>query len=201
MGKDKKDNQKEKRKLSISRRDFLVTGGVVIASGALSSYACSKEPEKAAKTVDQGTRSKEMVESNYGDYAKYVVIEPQPSKLPPLPEGSVTNMAYLDGEVIEGAWNVICAWFWPRKEPMVVIPEPHYHDENEVIAFFGTNSEDPFDLCAVVELWMEDQKLTLTKSCLVYVPAKMKHSPLTLVKIDRPIFHFSSVTESKWIRK
>ncbi len=201
MGKDKKDTQKGKRRLSVSRRDFLVTGGAVIASGALSSYACSKETEKAAKTVDQGKGSKEMVESNYGDYAKYVVIKSQPGKLPPLPEGSVTNMAYLDGEVIEGAWNVICAWFWPRKEPMVVIPEPHYHDKNEVIAFFGTNFEDPFDLGAVVELQMENQKLTLTKSCLVYVPAKMEHSPLTLVRVDRPIFHFSSVTESEWIRK
>ena len=51
MGKDKKDTQKkEKRKLSVSRRDFLVTGGAVIASGALSSYGFAKGTEKAIKT-------------------------------------------------------------------------------------------------------------------------------------------------------
>jgi hypothetical protein len=142
-----------------------------------------------------------MAEANYGKYSKYVVTKSQPQKLPTLPKGSVTDMAYLDDEVVKGAWNVICAWFWPRKEPLVVIPEPHFHDQHEVVAFFGSNPEDPFDLCAEVELWMEDQKLTLTKSCMVYIPAKMKHSPLKLIRIDRPIFHFSSVTEAAWVRK
>jgi hypothetical protein len=142
-----------------------------------------------------------MIEPQYGKYAKYVVVNSQPAKLPALPQGSVTDMAYVDGEVVPGAWNVICAWFWPRTEPLLVIPEAHYHDNGEVICFFGSNPQDPFDLCGIVELWMEDTKLTLTKSCAVFVPAKMKHSPLKLIKIDRPIFHFSSVTESQWIRK
>src|SRR4030043_1350654 len=125
-----------------------------------------------------------MAESNYGKYAKYVVLGPKPNQLtPPLPKGSVTNMAYLDGEVIEGAWNVICAWFWPRTEPLTVIPEPHHHNQNEVICFFGSDPKDPFDLCGEVELWMEDQKMTLTKSCLVFAPAGMKHCPLKLIRI------------------
>lgn len=142
-----------------------------------------------------------MAEANYGKYAKYVVTEPQPQKLPPLPAGTVTNMAYLDNEVVKGAWNVICAWFWPRKEAITVIPDPHHHDQNEVVAFFGSDPKNPLDLCGEVEFWMEDQKLTLTKSGLVYIPAGMKHSPLKLIRVDRPIFHFSSVTEAEWVRK
>ena len=50
MAKDEKDNQKEKGKLSVSRRGFLATGGAMIAGGALSAYGVSAEgketPEK-----------------------------------------------------------------------------------------------------------------------------------------------------------
>jgi hypothetical protein len=143
-----------------------------------------------------------MVTSEYGAYSQYVLqgVHAEVS-LPPLPVGSVTNMAYLDGKVIPGAWNVICAWFWPRQEPLVVIPDPHHHDEHEVVCFYGSNPDDPFDLCGEVEFYMEGQKLTLTRSSLIYVPACMEHSPMILTRVDRPIFHFSSVTESSWERR
>ena len=118
-----------------------------------------------------------------------------------MPAGSVTNMCYLDDTVIPGSWNVITAWFWPRTEPLVVIPDAHYHEEREVVCFYGSDPDDPFDLCGEVEFWFEDQKILLTKSSLLYVPAGMKHSPLVLNRIDRPIFHFSSVTEAAWVRK
>jgi len=138
----------------------------------------------------------------YGEYDRFVLQTIRSdAPLPPMPAGSVTTMCYLDDAVVPGSWNVITAWFWPRTEPLVVIPEPHYHDEHEVVCFYGTNPDDPFDLCAEVEFYYEGQKILLTKSTLLYVPAGMKHSPLILNRIDRPVFHFSSVTESSWVRK
>ena len=143
-----------------------------------------------------------MDNAGYGKYSKYVVYGPKPNQpTPPLGPGAVTDMAYLDDEVIPGSWNVISAWFWPRSDEMVVIREPHVHDEHEVVCFFGSNPDDPFDLCGQVEFWMEDQRMVLDKSCLLYIPARMVHNPLKFLRIDRPIFHFSSVTESKWIPK
>lgn len=137
-----------------------------------------------------------MAESKY---MKYVLTEPKPNRpVPPLPPGTVTDLIYLDDEVIKGAFNVICAWFWPRKEPLPIIPEPHAHANNEVIAFFGSNPKDPHDLCGEVEIWLEDEKITLTKSCAVFVPNEMKHNPLKINRIDQPIFHFSILTESMW---
>lgn len=132
-------------------------------------------------------------------HMKYVLTEPKPNRpVPPLPPGTVTDLIYIDDEVIKGAFNVICAWFWPRKEPLTIIPEPHAHVNNEVIAFFGSNPKDPHDLCGEVEIWLEDERITLTKSCAIFVPNEMKHNPLKINRIDQPIFHFSVLTESMW---
>ena len=50
MAKNEKDKQKEKKKLSVSRRDFLVTGGAAIAGGALSAFTLSNGSEAGAAT-------------------------------------------------------------------------------------------------------------------------------------------------------
>jgi hypothetical protein len=143
-----------------------------------------------------------MNDAGFGKYAQYVIYGPKPDQpTPSLPPGSVTDMAYLDGEVVPGAWNVITAWFWPRTTELLVIPDAHVHDEHEVVCFFGTDPNDPFDLCGQVEFWMEDTRMVLRNSCLIYVPARMRHAPLRLLRIDRPVFHFSSVTEFTWVRR
>jgi len=43
-----------------------------------------------------------------------------------------------------------------------------------------------------MDLWLEDEKFTITKSCLIYVPRGMKHLPLTLKRIDYPIFFWTA---------
>ena len=104
--------------------------------------------------------------------------------------GSHTRLIYLDEEVIKGAFYVECVWYWKGSEQPIV--GAHTHPFDEVIAFFGTNPEDPQDLCGEVELWLEDEKHILTKSCLVFVPKGMKHCPLHIRRVDRPIFHFTA---------
>lgn len=138
--------------------------------------------------------------ADYGDYGQYVVTDVYPgAPLPALPKDVAVNMTYLDSNVIPGAFNVICAWFMPRTEPMVIIDAPHTHEQHEVVCFYGSDLDNPFELNAHIELYMEGQKMTLTKSGLIYIPAGMSHSPLTLVSIDKPIFHFSSVTTGEWV--
>ena len=132
-------------------------------------------------------------------YSQYVLTEPKPNRpLPPLPKNAVTDLIYLDDEVIKGAFNLICAWFWPRKDRMVVIPEAHTHTSGEVVAFFGSNPADPHDLGGEIEFWLGDEPLILTKSCAVYAPPGVKHNPLIFRRIDRPIFHFSTLPETMY---
>jgi hypothetical protein len=93
-----------------------------------------------------------------------------------------------------------CVWVMPR--PTGTVPggaagrrvgtEPHSHDYDEVIAFFGTNPNDPYDLGAEVELWLGDEKHIIKKSSLVFIPAGLKHCPLTFLRVDRPVFHYTT---------
>jgi hypothetical protein len=39
---------------------------------------------------------------------------------------------------------------------------------------------------------MEDEKLNLTRSCLIFVPKGMYHCPLVIHKVEKPIFHFAT---------
>ena len=73
-------------------------------------------------------------------------------------------------------------------------PEPHTHENDEIIGFFGGDASDPYNLNGEVEMWMGDQKNMLTRSTLLFAPSGMKHCPLIIHQADRPIFHFSVVT-------
>jgi len=90
-----------------------------------------------------------------------------------------------------------CIWYWQGGSEQPIV-EAHTHPFDEVIAFFGTNREDPQDLCGEVEVWLEDEKHILTKSFLVFVPKGMKHCPLIVRRVDRPIFHFLTVIGSRY---
>jgi len=70
--------------------------------------------------------------------------------------------------------------------------------ERRLIAFFGTNYDDPHDLCGEIELWLEDEQYVMTKSFLAYAPAGMKHCPLKIRRVDRPIFHFAAGLSTKY---
>ena len=65
---------------------------------------------------------------------------------------------------------------------------------------FGNHpeSKNVFDLGGEIEFWLEDEKYLLTRSCLIFVPAGMKHCPIKFIRIDRPIFHFLMVTGGQY---
>jgi len=138
-----------------------------------------------------------MTESKY---SKYIVTKPPANRKVPsyrhepvnnIPGGTMTHMAAINSEVIPGAFTVATEWFWPRpgiSEKIGV--EAHTHPFDEVLGFFGTNPDDPDDLGAEIEFWLGDEKHILTKSCLVYIPAGLKHCPLIHRRVDRPFFHF-----------
>jgi hypothetical protein len=98
-----------------------------------------------------------------------------------------TRMTRLSGDIIEGAFNFGVTWY---NKPFPKALPAHTHDFDEIIGFYGSDPQNPRDLGGEVEFWMEDEKYVLNKSFLVFIPAGVKHCPLKLIRIDRPIFHF-----------
>jgi hypothetical protein len=139
-----------------------------------------------------------MAQTKYG---KLIVTEPKPEseKYGEKKDGFDvrTPLAYLDGNVVSGAFYVETLWF---KKGTAYSPPPHTHEFDEVLAFFGSDPEDPRDLCGEVELWLGDERHLLTKSCLVYIPKGLKHCPMNILRADRPIFHFSTGPAVKYER-
>jgi len=148
-----------------------------------------------------------MVEKKY---SKYICTELKKDiKLPgfragedlaPLKPGErrrMNHVIWMDNEVIPGAFYSECVWFFPEQTPSPERmnkgggPQSHTHPFSEIVSFFGTNWDDPTDLGGEVELWLEDEQHIMTKSFMAYIPAGMKHCPLKMNRIDRPIFHFT----------
>ncbi len=131
-------------------------------------------------------------------YGKYIITTPKPAgEGDPPKDGAdvMTPVTYIDDRIIKGAFYVECSWFW---KPTKRSPPPHVHEFDEVLSFFGSNPEDPMDLCGEVELWLDSEKHILSRSCSVYIPKGLKHSPMIIRRVDRPIFHFSAGTSGNY---
>lgn len=128
-----------------------------------------------------------MPESNY---EKYIITD-----LNNVADELGTRVYCLNGDVFQGAPYVDCAWFWPQSGEVVVVDKGHCHDFNEVITFFGSNPDDPTDLCGEIEFGLGDESHILTKSAIIFVPAGVQHCPLVIKKLDRPVFHFATATD------
>ena len=102
------------------------------------------------------------------------------------------RILWIDDKVMPGSFQMNTAWYYavPEKDPVF---EEHEHEYDELIGFFGSNPEDPYDLGAELEVTIDGEKHLLTRTSLIFCPAGMKHMPLSIKRVDRPIFHFSIV--------
>ena len=124
---------------------------------------------------------------------------------PPMPSAAFKEMydkfakriLWMDSNVVPGAFQMNTAWYFavPEKSPVF---EEHSHDTDELIGFIGSDPENPYDLGAELEVWVDGEMHTLTTSTIIFCPAGMPHMPLTIKRVDRPIFHFSVVTASAY---
>jgi len=115
---------------------------------------------------------------------------------PYFSEKEGTRLIALDDQIRKGAFYMETAWFWPGDWPSRKGDEgtvkSHSHPFDEAIAFIGTNPQDPYDLGGEVELWVDGRQNILNKSFIAFIPAGTTHCPLRILKIDRPIFHFTA---------
>jgi len=141
-------------------------------------------------------------------YGKYIISElKQPAEeaawspsITAAGKGKGGRLLYMDSHNVPGAFYTECVWVMPRPQLTAEAVEkakrvgtgPHTHDYDEVIAFIGTDLNDPYDLGAEAELWLGDEKHIINKTSLVFIPAGLKHCPLVFLRVDRPVFHFTT---------
>ena len=126
----------------------------------------------------QMPESKKKIAADYEKYAKRIL--------------------WLDDKLVEGAFHMNTAWYLKAAETLE--STPHTHDSDEIIGFFGNNPDDPYDLGGEIEMWMGDEKYMITRSTLLFVPARLAHCPLILRRVDRPIFHFTTVVGGQYVK-
>ncbi len=140
-----------------------------------------------------------MSESKYG---KYIVTElkipAEKQKIAAEYSKYATRILWMDENVVPGAFHMNTAWYLASATTMEALP--HEHDTDEIIGFFGSDPQNPYDLGGEIEIWLEDEKHIITRTAMIFVPARMKHCPLVLHKVDRPIFHFTAVTAGRYIK-
>ncbi|MGD0661131.1 MAG: hypothetical protein ABSD38_23965 [Syntrophorhabdales bacterium] len=127
---------------------------------------------------------------------KYIVTNPKENLVVPKWGGNLsqersTRMMYLDSEVIKGAFYVECVWFWPTEQKDTSSPDPHTHEWDEVIAFFGTDPNNLHDLGAEIELFIDGEQNLINETFLAFIPAGIVHCPLNILSITKPVFHFA----------
>jgi hypothetical protein len=107
------------------------------------------------------------------------------------------RILWMDGNVVPGAFQMNCSWYLRPNEPHFT--EAHTHNSDEIIGFFGSDPDNPYELYGEVEFWIDDEKHTITKSCLIFIPRGLRHCPLIIRRVERPIFHFNVVNESQYV--
>lgn len=153
-----------------------------------------------------------MAESRYG---QYIVTEdrmpPQPAAWIKAMEDQAREGRILDRTMLLGIMDSIvpgcslfagCEILWglPGGKP-VEIEIPHSHDFDEVIGFAGTNRNYPRDLGGEIEFLIGGETHTIMKTCLIFVPKGVSHCPVTIKRIDTPIFMFEAANNTEYIKK
>ena len=128
-----------------------------------------------------------LPEGQHGEAAEYIK------------DVSRIRMTYLDDSVVQGAFYVVCTW-WTGLSSGESLP-PHIHDVDEVLGFYGSDIQNPRNLGGEIEFWLEEEKYVLDTSFLVFIPKGMKHCPLKLLSIERPIFHVGVMLNGQYSKE
>ena len=100
----------------------------------------------------------------------------------------IKRVIYMDDRVVPGSFYVEAVWVVgsiPRSHP------EHCHDHDEIVGFVGSNMDDPTNLGGEIDFVVDGEKMTITKTCFIHIPAGVKHGGLCFRKIDKPVFQIA----------
>src|SRR5512140_2533628 len=100
-----------------------------------------------------------MAESKYGKYIVTDLKSPHPPEFEAEYAKWAKRILWMDSNVVDGAFQMNCAWYLKPPSPVTDwMNGSHTHDPDEIIGFFSSNPENPYDLGGEVEFWLEDEQ-------------------------------------------
>ncbi|MDD5339355.1 MAG: hypothetical protein PHG35_08135 [Dehalococcoidales bacterium] len=136
--------------------------------------------------------------SNTSQYVVQTLKDPFPPEMSKRYNTFAKRILWIDGDMVPGAFQMNCAWYFDKLETSM---GDHIHDTDEILGFFGNDPEDPYNLHGEVEMWIGGKKHIINRTAMVFLPAGMRHCPIHIRRVDRPILHFSVVMEKNWVTK
>jgi hypothetical protein len=133
-------------------------------------------------------------------FLKYFVFKDKKNlKLPsfrvPVDPEYVKRVTHVDKDTVPGArfYNEVM-WILPGFGAKQVGNNPnfkkeHTHDFGEMLCFYGFNFDDIMDLGAEIEFSVDGKRYHIRESFTAFIPPGIKHGPLTIKNVKRPIVH------------
>ena len=127
------------------------------------------------------------------DYEKYLVRKPilEMGRGAKITGRQLPTMTYMSNDLVPES-NTYIEYGWIREMPE---PNPHIrehaHDYPEIVLHIGSDPHNPEDLGGEIEFLVGGQPLVFDTSMALYVPAGVKHGPLTWKRVTRPHIQMS----------
>ena len=74
-------------------------------------------------------------------------------------------------------------------EPLEMNPQPHAHDYDQFLCFFGANSMNFIEFDAEIEVYLgeEGEKNIVDSTSIVYIPKGLLHCPIIFKRVTKPL--------------
>jgi hypothetical protein len=112
--------------------------------------------------------------------------KPASVALPNVPESAYKVSAQIDNTSVANSFFMQNGWFTETFDAPGYIK----HDSDELIFFGGGVQSDHENLNAEIEIWIENDKFTITETAVLFVPAGVAVGNLSIKRLDKPVFYY-----------
>lgn len=126
-------------------------------------------------------------------YGQYITRGPKPDETIGLFKN---HIGHMDDARIAGSFHFVFTFIFPSEAPHKY-HGPHTHPVPEILGYFGTDPDNPYDLGAELEIYLgeEMEKHVFNQSSLIYIPPDLVHAPIIQTRMERPyIFIYTMPT-------
>ena len=110
-------------------------------------------------------------------------------------EQEVLRLHGEDNRIIGSFGGVFYGKFrWFRvttPEEFIFAAESHSHGQPELLNFYSTDPDDPYNLGAEIQMDLLDETYSFHRTTSLFVPPNQPHCPLKIRRVDRPFMFFT----------